>query len=87
MNRTPRLPAASATRRDTLGSIVDMSMQRRPATAPSRTPPEPRYAVSTCEDDGSIVITRSPSRAAADDDDALAAPSLVAAVSASSTTS
>src|SRR5438132_419055 len=62
--RAPRWPTASATRRDTLGSIVDMSMQRRPAPMPSRTPPAPRYADSTCDDEGSTVITRSRSRAA-----------------------
>jgi hypothetical protein len=87
MKRAPRLPAASATRRDTLGSIVDMSTHRRPAPTPSRTPPGPRYAVSTCEDDGRIVMTISLSRAAAADDTARAAPALTAPASADSTTS
>src|SRR5439155_20646519 len=87
MKRAPRLAAASATRRDTPGSIVDMSMQRRPAPTPSSTPPGPRYAASTCDDEGRIVMTSSPSRAAAADDAARAAPALTAPASADSTTS
>jgi hypothetical protein len=87
MKRAPRRLTASATRRDTLGSIVDMSMQSRPAPTPSRTPPVPRYAASTWDDDGRIVITSSLSRAAAADDTARVAPSLTAASKAASTTS
>jgi hypothetical protein len=79
--------SASATRRETLGSIVDMSMQSRPAPTPSRIPPAPRYAASTWDDEGRIVITSSLSRAAAADDAARAAPSLTAPSTAASTTS
>src|SRR5207245_800730 len=87
MKRAPRRLTASATRRDTLGSMVDMSMQSRPAPMPSRTPPEPRYADSTWDDEGRIVITSSLSLAAAADDAARAAPSLIAPSRAASTTS
>jgi len=40
--RTFFAASAAATRRDTLGSIVDMSTQSRPAATPSSTPPAPR---------------------------------------------
>src|SRR5216110_1246468 len=42
MKRTPRFVAASATRRDAAGSIVDMSTQSRPLPIPSRIPAAPR---------------------------------------------
>ena len=87
MNRTPLAFSAAATRRDTAGSIVDMSTQSRPAMTPSAMPFLPRYAVSTWEDDGSIVITRSLRRAASAPDSARVAPRFSAFASAAGTTS
>src|SRR5262245_26965472 len=57
--RSPRSTAAAATRRETPGSIVDMSTQSVPLRAAARTPPSPEYADSTLGDDGSIVTTTS----------------------------
>ena len=37
-----RIAAQVQTRRDTLGSIVDMSTHSRPPLTPSSTPPRPR---------------------------------------------
>ena len=85
--RTPRFFAASATRRDAPGSIVDMSMQRRPDGAPSRMPPPPRYAVSTCDDEGSMVMTSSLCLAASAAEAARLAPRPTAPSSMAATTS
>ena len=41
MKRTPRSRAAAATRRDTAGSMVDMSTQSVPLRAAASTPPSP----------------------------------------------
>ena len=59
MKRTPRSPSRAAKRREVPGSTVDMSTQSRPAAMPSATPRAPKYARSTCGDEGSIVTTRS----------------------------
>jgi hypothetical protein len=87
MKRTPRFFAVSATRRDAPGSTVDMSTQRRPDAAPSRMPPVPRYAVSTWDDDGSMVMTSSLCFAASAAEPARAAPRPTAPSSMASTTS
>src|SRR5437870_8525690 len=85
--RAPRAVTAFAIRRETLGSIVDMSTHRRPRATLSRTPPAPRYADSACDDEGSMVITSSASRAAAAVEAARAAPARTAPSSAGSATS
>ena len=66
---------------------VDMSTQSRPAVSPSAIPFLPRYAVSTWDDDGSIVITRSLRRAASAPDSARVAPRFSAFATAAGTTS
>ncbi len=64
-----------------------MSTQSRPRRAPSSTPAGPRYAASTCEDEGSIVTTRSLCLAASAAEPAAAAPRVTAASSAARITS
>ena len=59
MKRTPRSVAPAAIRRDTLGSMVDMSTQSVPFRAAASTPPSPVYTDSACGDEGSMVMTRS----------------------------
>ena len=72
---------------DVAGSIVDMSTQSFPGEAPSRTPPLPRYTISTCDDDGSIVTMRSAPRAASPAEPAAFAPAFTASSSAAGATS
>ncbi len=87
MKRMPFARSASATRRETAGSIVDMSTQSLPFATPSSRPPGPRYTVSTCDEDGSIVTTRSAPRAASAEDPAFVAPAFTALSSAAGTMS
>ena len=86
-NRAWRLASAAATRRETPGSIVDMSTHSRPAATDSSTPPAPRYTASTCDEEGSMVTISSLRLTTSAVAPAPVAPSFTAAASEACTTS
>ena len=78
--RSPRSAAAAATRRETAGSMVDMSTQSVPLRRRRSTPPSPVNAASTCEEEGSIVMTRSAPATASAAEAAAVMPAAAAAL-------
>ena len=85
--RAPRSRTLPATMRAVFGSIVDMSIQSWPERTAAVTPPSPRKAATTCEDEGSMAMTISPCAVASAAEPAAPAPSVTAALSASGTMS